>query len=54
MATKKRKAYVKMQCTKCKNLNYSTYKSKKVEGKIELKKFCRPCKAHTLHKEIKK
>ncbi len=46
---------IKMQCTKCKRINYWTSKNKrKVERKIEVKKFCKWCKAHTLHKETKK
>lgn len=53
MATKK--ALVKMQCTACKTTNYFTNKSKAVaEKKMELKKFCKKCKKHTVHKEGKK
>ena len=54
MATKKKK-FTKLRCTKCKRVNYFTQKSKKmVEEKLELKKFCKWCKKHTLHKESKK
>ncbi|MEK7664091.1 MAG: 50S ribosomal protein L33 [Patescibacteria group bacterium] len=50
MATKK--PFLKMQCTVCKNINYFTKKSKAVaETKLELSKFCKHCKKHTLHKE---
>jgi len=46
---------IKLQCTKCKRLNYWTRKNKKtVERKIELKKYCKWCKKHTVHKEGKK
>jgi len=46
---------IKLQCTKCKNINYHSTKNKKtVEKKIELKKHCAKCKAHTIHKEMKK
>ena len=46
---------IKLQCTKCKRINYWSRKNKKkVERKIELKKFCKWCKTHTVHKEIKK
>ncbi|MCK5095820.1 MAG: 50S ribosomal protein L33 [Candidatus Pacebacteria bacterium] len=46
---------IKLQCTKCKNLNYWSRKNKKlVVRKIELEKYCNTCRAKTLHKEIKK
>ncbi|MCK4520520.1 50S ribosomal protein L33 [Candidatus Parcubacteria bacterium] len=54
MATKKR-PFVKMQCKICKRINYFTHKSKgMLEEKLELKKFCKWCKKHTIHKEMKK
>jgi len=53
MATKK--PYLKMQCQGCKRVNYFTHKSKTItEKKLELKKFCKWCKKHTVHKESKK
>lgn len=46
---------IKLQCTGCKRVNYFTRKNKKkVERKIEAKKFCRWCRKHTAHKEGKK
>ncbi|MCD6270732.1 50S ribosomal protein L33 [bacterium] len=51
---KKKKSFVKLQCQECKQINYYTQKSKNVEGKLELKKFCKHCRKHTLHKETKK
>lgn len=46
---------IKLTCTKCKRVNYWTRKNKKkVERKIELKKFCKWCKTQTPHKEAKK
>jgi len=43
-----------MACSECKERNYSTTKNKKVtKEKLELKKFCRRCGKHTLHKEGK-
>lgn len=42
------------QCTECKNRNYSSTKNKKnTTEKIEIKKFCRNCRKHTMHKETK-
>lgn len=52
-----KKPFLKVQCTVCKNVNYFTKKSKKAvveEKKLELNKFCKFCKKHTLHKEGKK
>ena len=44
----------KLKCSVCKRDGYYTSKNKKkVERKIELKKFCKWCKKHTLHKEAK-
>jgi len=53
MATKK-KPYVKLQCTGCKKINYITRKTKNVEGKLDLMKFCKTERKHIKHKETKK
>ncbi|MBI2627940.1 MAG: 50S ribosomal protein L33 [Candidatus Niyogibacteria bacterium] len=46
---------IKIQCGACKRVNYWSRKNKKkVERKIELKKFCKWCRKHTAHKESKK
>ena len=46
---------IKLQCTKCKRINYWSHKNRrKVERKIEIKKFCKWCRKHTLHKETKR
>ena len=46
---------IKLACANCQRINYWSRKNhKKVERKIELKKYCQWCKKHTLHKEIKK
>ncbi|MBN1526497.1 MAG: 50S ribosomal protein L33 [Candidatus Omnitrophica bacterium] len=45
---------ITLECTVCKNRNYSSTKNKKKNpDKLELSKFCRACKKHTKHKEIK-
>jgi large subunit ribosomal protein L33 len=53
-----KKAFVKLQCSDCKKINYYTHKSKGKSGssdkKLELSKYCKWCKKHTLHKETKK
>ena len=43
---------ITLQCTECKNRNYSTTKNKKtMTEKVELKKFCRHERKHTVHRE---
>ncbi len=51
---KKKKILAKLQCQECKTTNYFTNKSRGVEEKLEFKKFCKSCRKHTLHKELKK
>jgi len=52
MATKK--AFVKLKCEECGRINYAVKKSGGAENKLELKKFCKWCRKHTVHKETKK
>ncbi len=43
-----------MKCEECKNINYTTSKNPaENKEKLELKKFCKTCRKHTLHKEVK-
>ena len=45
---------IKLECTECKRVNYFSRKNKKtLKDRLELKKFCKFCKKHTLHKETK-
>jgi len=45
---------IKMECTECKRVNYFSRKNKKIlKERLELKKFCKHCKKHVLHKETK-
>ncbi len=45
---------IALQCTECNRKNYTTKKNKKnMQGKLELKKYCKWDKKHTLHKETK-
>lgn len=45
---------VTLACTDCKQRNYQTNKNKKNDSdRIELNKYCKFCKKHTLHKETK-
>jgi len=45
---------ITMACTVCKRRNYTQTRNKKLKtNKLEVKKFCKFCKKHTLHKETK-
>ena len=45
---------VTLACTGCKQRNYQTNKNKKNNpDRIEMKKYCKFCKKHTLHRETK-
>jgi len=42
-------------CSNCKRRNYTYRRNKKKKDpkKLELKKYCRFCRKHTIHKEAK-
>lgn len=45
---------VTLECSECKERNYTTEKNRRNDpARIELKKFCSRCRAHTLHRETK-
>ncbi|BCJ87355.1 50S ribosomal protein L33 [Effusibacillus dendaii] len=45
---------VTLACTDCKQRNYITKKNKKTNpDRIELKKYCKFCNHHTLHRETR-
>ncbi|MDI9501964.1 MAG: 50S ribosomal protein L33 [Tissierellia bacterium] len=45
---------ITLACTDCKNRNYTSKKNKKVTTqRVELKKYCKFCKTHTLHRETR-
>ncbi|MGB7622051.1 MAG: 50S ribosomal protein L33 [Terriglobia bacterium] len=45
---------ITLQCGECKERNYITTKNKrKHTDRVELSKFCRKCRKHTPHKEVK-
>jgi large subunit ribosomal protein L33 len=45
---------ITLACTECKQRNYTTTKDKKKTAeKVELKKYCKFCNSHTLHRETK-
>jgi len=45
---------ITLECTECKNRNYSSEKNKKnTPDRITVSKYCSFCKKHTTHKETK-
>ena len=45
---------VTLACQECKQRNYDTTKSKQLHpDRMEVNKYCRFCKKHTIHKETK-
>ena len=45
---------ITMACTECKQRNYNTMKNKKNSpDRLEMNKYCRFCKKHTVHKKTK-
>lgn len=46
---------VYLQCTESKDINYVLTKDKKTHPeRLEIKKYCRRLRRHTLHREFKK
>ncbi|MEM1062412.1 MAG: 50S ribosomal protein L33 [Planctomycetota bacterium] len=46
--------YVWLQCTECGDLNYRVIKEMWGTERLELKKYCRRLRKHTVHKESRK
>jgi large subunit ribosomal protein L33 len=45
---------VALECSDCKRRNYTTTKNRKTaQDKLQLKKYCRWDRKHTVHKETK-
>ena len=45
---------ITLACSECKQRNYDTKKNKKNDpDRLEMKKHCRFCRKHTVHKETK-
>ncbi len=45
---------ITLQCSVCKQRNYtSTRNKKKQTERLEINKYCKFCRQHTLHKEVK-
>lgn len=45
---------ITIACSQCERRNYVGTRNKKLHSdRLELKKYCRFCRAHTLHRETK-
>lgn len=45
---------ITLECTECKQRNYNTTKNKNnIRERLEMKKYCKFCSKHTVHKETK-
>lgn len=45
---------VVLACTECKRRNYNTTKNKRNSpDRLEMNKYCKFCRKHTLHRETK-
>ncbi len=55
MAKKGKSIKVRLKCSQCGSINYTTKRrvGGQAELKLKLKKFCPKCKIHTLHTETK-
>ncbi|WP_163539031.1 50S ribosomal protein L33 [Gracilibacillus sp. YIM 98692] len=42
-----------LACEVCQTRNYSTEKNISDTSRLEVKKFCKTCKRHTIHRETK-
>ncbi len=54
MAKKTKRLTIQLQCTKCKEKNYTTSKNTlNQKEKLKMKKYCSRCRVHTEHKEVR-
>ncbi|MCF6094782.1 50S ribosomal protein L33 [Microaerobacter geothermalis] len=45
---------VTLACTECKQRNYTSEKNKRTNpDRIEMKKYCKFCNSHTVHRETR-
>ncbi|SHN37065.1 50S ribosomal protein L33 [Gracilibacillus kekensis] len=44
---------IALACEICQSRNYNTEKNSSISDRIEIKKFCKRCNRHTIHRETK-
>lgn len=50
---KSARIFIRLKCSECGSINYTTSRNKNASEKLELKKFCPKERKYTLHKETK-
>ena len=45
--------FIRLKCSECGSINYTTSRNKNATEKLEFKKFCPKERKYTLHKETK-
>ena len=50
---KNKERHVFLECTECRNRNYTTNKRLRADYKLEKNKYCRFCRKHVSHREKK-
>ncbi|MHB9146492.1 MAG: 50S ribosomal protein L33 [Symbiobacteriia bacterium] len=54
MAKAGNRTIITLACTDCKRRNYTSIKNKKNDAnRLELNKYCRYCRHHTVHRETR-
>jgi large subunit ribosomal protein L33 len=54
MAKKGTRHVITLECTECRERNYTSEKNRRNDPqRLELMKYCRRCRQHTLHRETK-
>jgi large subunit ribosomal protein L33 len=54
MARSDNRPVITMACTTCRRRNYTTVKNRQNDrDRMELNKYCRWCRGHTLHRETR-
>ncbi len=54
MAAKENRIVITLACVDCRSRNYVSSKNRnKNKERLELKKYCAPCRKHTSHREAK-
>ena len=54
MARSDNRPKITMACTDCRRRNYTTVKNRQNDrDRMELRKYCRWCRGHTLHRETR-
>jgi len=54
MAKKDVRPVITLECSECRERNYTSQKNRRNDPqRLEMNKYCRRCRKHTLHRETK-